>query len=1010
MIPVRLDIEGLYSYREKQTVEFEQLTAAGLFGIFGAVGSGKSSILEAILLVLYGSTERLSATGERSSMVNLQSDLLLINFTFRAGKNNAQTYLARYSAKRNKKDPEKIDTGEHTFYCWKNENWEAITQKADEILGMGKEHFKQTVIIPQGKFREFIDQKPLDRAEMMKQLFGLERFDLSLKTGILLKATREEKIRLETQLNGLLGISEDGLNDRKSQFSELEKQNEEADRKLKKSESDFRQMELIRKSHLQLQEQKLVLGELENRKSEIEEKRQLHREFITAKTYLRPVWDRLNDAKKDLEKYQRSVVDSQRFKIRFEEEVGLLVKEEEDLKKKNEERPAREAKIRDLKKVIEILDLEKKLGESARILETAKPEIESKKAAQKLMEGQLSSLEAKLEAVVSPDANLLSELKSGERDMGTWSAKVADLKRFQNTFLLEENSVSEQLEKITREIPREEESLDSWAQSQKIRIQNLESDRENILRKQGLNAHVHLLENGKPCPLCGSEEHPNPLKAEAEKLQIKELEQQILVEKSQLEVILSLIQKNKELGIYLENHRRNAKEKGQEIQSYEAQINALSSRLTELGIKDPTQLADQIKSLSEAGEYREKLLKEIQTTRKTWQSEREDLDKKEKEFQLAQLQHQGLLSQTGSKKEEIKDPTFCKPFFSQGIDAIKSAIFKVEQNIEDAVKLLTGKQKRLQEKRAEQIKNLSDLENFQKRVQELESSVSDFGAEFERLKIEYRFTDEGSLIRLFHHSLDAEKVDLEIRQFDQKLSTANSRIAELSAEAGVESFDEQAFIQLQGELTLFQNTASQTREALILLQDDIKTFTQKLLDKTALLRTFSQVENRESNLKELERLFQGKGFVKYVSSIYLRELCNTANLRFRKLTKNSLSLEIDEDNTFWVVDYLNGGKKRLLKTLSGGQTFQASLCLALALAEKVKALNQADQSFFFLDEGFGALDRNALRVVFETLKSLRHENRIVGIISHVEELQQEVGVFAQVTLDPESGSKISYSF
>ena len=117
-----------------------------------------------------------------------------------------------------------------------------------------------------------------------------------------------------------------------------------------------------------------------------------------------------------------------------------------------------------------------------------------------------------------------------------------------------------------------------------------------------------------------------------------------------------------------------------------------------------------------------------------------------------------------------------------------------------------------------------------------------------------------------------------------------------------------------------------------------------------------------------------------------------------------------DSNTFWVIDYLNGGKRRLLKTLSGGQTFQASLCLALALAEKVKSLNQSDQSFFFLDEGFGALDRNALRVVFETLKSLRHENRIVGIISHVEELQQEIGVYAKIELDPEKGSQVGYSF
>jgi exonuclease SbcC len=200
------------------------------------------------------------------------------------------------------------------------------------------------------------------------------------------------------------------------------------------------------------------------------------------------------------------------------------------------------------------------------------------------------------------------------------------------------------------------------------------------------------------------------------------------------------------------------------------------------------------------------------------------------------------------------------------------------------------------------------------------------------------------------------------------------------------------------------------QKTLALLEQEIQNIRSKIEEKEILSGSFSKVENRESNLKELERLFKGSGFVKYVSSIYLKELCNTANTRFMKLTKNSLSLEIDDNNTFWVIDYLNGGKKRLLKTLSGGQTFQASLCLALALAEKVKALNQADQSFFFLDEGFGALDKNALRVVFETLKSLRHENRIVGIISHVEELQQEIGVYAKIELDPERGSLVGYSF
>jgi len=139
-------------------------------------------------------------------------------------------------------------------------------------------------------------------------------------------------------------------------------------------------------------------------------------------------------------------------------------------------------------------------------------------------------------------------------------------------------------------------------------------------------------------------------------------------------------------------------------------------------------------------------------------------------------------------------------------------------------------------------------------------------------------------------------------------------------------------------------------------------------------------------------------------------LCQVANERFQKLTSQQLRLELDGDNNFLVRDFLNEGKTRHIKTLSGGQTFQASLSLALALAENVQAQNKATQNFFFLDEGFGTLDRQSLQVVFETLKTLRKENRIVGIISHVEELQQEIDVFVKIINNSEQGSTINYSW
>src|SRR5690606_19516697 len=113
MIPIKIELQGLYSYKEKQTIDFKQVTAAGLFGIFGAVGSGKSSILEAIMLSLYGNTERLAARGEKTSMINLQSNLLSISFEFQAGKNNGETYRALYTSKRNKKNFDDVKPAEH---------------------------------------------------------------------------------------------------------------------------------------------------------------------------------------------------------------------------------------------------------------------------------------------------------------------------------------------------------------------------------------------------------------------------------------------------------------------------------------------------------------------------------------------------------------------------------------------------------------------------------------------------------------------------------------------------------------------------------------------------------------------------------------------------------------------------------------------------------------------------------------------------------------------------------
>lgn len=1009
MIPIRLEIEGLYSYKEKQVIAFDQLTAAGLFGIFGAVGSGKSSILEAILLALYGSTERLSDRGEKNSMVNLQSDALLITFEFLAGKNNINSFVARYSAKRNPKNFEDVKPAEHTFYLKTGDHLEPLTQRAEDLVGMKKEHFKQTVIIPQGKFREFIDLTPGPRAEMMKELFGLERFDLAAKTGSLLRTLKDEKIRLETQLGALEEITPELLAEKTDLIKEIAIQSEVAERTFRQTEQTFKKQEEVQARHGQLQGFLKEWETLNNKRTEIENKKAIWKDFLKAKTYLKPVWEQIREKNAELEKYRVSVTDCKRFKDTYEQEIEQLAREEQELKEKAEKKSERETKIRDLKKVIEIKNLNTEFEEAKTITATLKPDLELKKEALSGNKEQIIQLEEESESIKTPDSNTLSELKGLAKDWDNWESQIKERQKEANQISVSTKSITIQIETLKEKLPESTTSFEEWISSQKMTIQKLDSEKERLIQQSGLAAHAHLLIAGEACPLCGATDHPFPL-GETDNNALESKNKEIESAKNLLEQIITWKQTLSEQEIRLDNQLANKSKIEKEINTLSEQLKKLKQELLSHQVDTKETLSTLIQNSDQAILKREKLLQQIKELRKNLEESQIEYEKEERQIREAEQTLLGLSSKISAKKEEIKDPAFCKPFFEKDKTAIEQTIQKVQQDIEETAFKLSGKQKVLLETRTKQATNLANLKNFENLTESTSTKITELQKEFESLKVIHGFEDEEKLIALFHHSLDADKVDAEIRQFEDRSLLVKNKVEELQAQQGVSSFDQEAFIQLQNKLQEEKDTLEAIKKSFTLLDQELISIKAKLEEKQKLQATFGLLEKREINLKELERLFKGSGFVKYVSSIYLKELCATANLRFMKLSKNSLSLEIDDNNTFWVVDYLNGGKKRLLKTLSGGQTFQASLCLALALAEKVKSLNQADQSFFFLDEGFGALDRNSLRVVFETLKSLRHENRIVGIISHVEELQQEIEVYAKVELDPERGSQVGYSF
>src|SRR6056297_3316143 len=154
MIPIQLTLKGLYSYQKKQTIDFTRLTAAGLFGIFGTVGSGKSSVLEAITFAIYGRTDRLNLSGDNRyyNMMNLKSNELLIDFIFETGREQT-AFRSLIKGRRNSKNFSDVKALERSAYQRIEDEWVPIECEAlERAIGLSYDNFKRTIIIPQGQF------------------------------------------------------------------------------------------------------------------------------------------------------------------------------------------------------------------------------------------------------------------------------------------------------------------------------------------------------------------------------------------------------------------------------------------------------------------------------------------------------------------------------------------------------------------------------------------------------------------------------------------------------------------------------------------------------------------------------------------------------------------------------------------------------------------------------------------------------------------------------------------
>lgn len=198
-------------------------------------------------------------------------------------------------------------------------------------------------------------------------------------------------------------------------------------------------------------------------------------------------------------------------------------------------------------------------------------------------------------------------------------------------------------------------------------------------------------------------------------------------------------------------------------------------------------------------------------------------------------------------------------------------------------------------------------------------------------------------------------------------------------------------------------------ERLAVARGNLKTISERLEKKREAERELSSASGEYDLIGKLRSLISGNKFMEYIANEHLVNISRTASKTLIELTDGRYFLEYAENN-FWVGDNYNGGERRKVKTLSGGETFLVSLSLALALGSTICSRSLKSIEFFFLDEGFGTLDGDLVEVVLGALEKLKSANFCIGLISHVEELQHRISSKIMVSKATEShGSTIKIS-
>lgn len=1003
MKPLYIHIKNIGPFIDEQ-LDFTQLEK--VFLLCGDTGAGKTTIFDAMTFALYGEFlgSRKNKAKDFRSQFATEDDESFVELEFISDEEKYKVFrtLPRAYVNRNKKND--LEPSKVTLEIWNktnkkyeslNANKNEINAKLIQIIGLNAPEFSKIVVLPQGEFSEFLRSNSKEKQIILKKLFPIDFYQsivekVKIKNDELQKKINIADAEIKTLLNEVdFSCAEDKLKDydeniktNKNTLNDFYKKKEEFDKEKTILEADLKtalELEESIKSKNDLEEKTSYIENIENKLLLSEEAENIF-----------PFIDVKNKRKEEVDiakKYLENIIE----KKDIAQEKFLQLKKNENQNKKLENQvDENKILLQNYKDKFEVaekyLKVFKQTENVKNNLDAIKNELLKKEDELDLLKENLTNIGKKAE--VSTEGSFTEILKfileKYSKTKDSFQLKKEKSNKIERFFELQEK-ISSSKKSILELTEKKDECVKYIENNKKLLAEYLTIKDEQTANNIAVSL-VSYLKKDSPCPVCGSTEHPFPAKVSKEFLDINE----------KIETIeYSINSANENLSKYIAEISAENKI----IEKYKEEISSFKMDGQEKNLekikKDLDKLQEEMKKLSDLSESCEKTIKKIEDAKI-------DIFKLKDKVSNAESECASLVATLKSLEERIN-----KNGSNNKLDEIK-------KDIENLESLLKEQQSQVESYKKEFEESILNFESLKAKHEEATNSFeiaknnfTESNSILESKLKDSQFENENNVIECFIEKSEKNIYQSRVKAFRDEQVNLLARINVLSKK-GVENFSilQKKKEKIESEISLIKNKIEEVSFKLELMLTEKTRFEKDYEKFKKKSKELAQLEHKGKPLAKLWEDLSGANpskipFETWFLGLYFDDVVVCANRHLLKISGERYEFILDTDksggNSYHGLDLVvhdyQVNKDRDTATLSGGETFMASISLALGLTEVVQKTSKLDS--LFIDEGFGSLDNASLEMAVGILQDIGN-TRTVGVISHVEEMLDAIACHVHV--------------